>query len=396
MNTNNLLANLRLNTEIAPPYQVQNGDNLSGTSINSLKCILNRMDLSYAIEVVPWKRAQHHLENGTVDAYFTSMSSSKIDKYGILSAPIAIEKWYMYFKNKKLSENESFFKNKKSIKFGVIRGSTQALWLSENGYYIFQKVNKYEQLVKLLNIGRIDAYLADERIFGDKSVKYNLKSNHFFSKFHRYTPLGVYFSKDFLQSKPKFIDDFNKNITSCIEEIFILEHEERNVIRNIVTDIFSKMNVQLVFNEIKKQNKKHKSLNYSSIQNLDKQYRSELNSSDKPLINKILKNPLSLYLKKIKKEFKNISFEMFVSDNRGLIVAQNDVTSDYWQGDELKFINTFQRNQLIFIDEIKYDDSTKKFQVQVSFLIKDPISRDNLGVLTVGLNVEEVLKSNNN
>ncbi len=397
INTNIWAGNLILNTEISPPYQVKNGKSLSGTSVESIQCILEKIDIDYTIKLAPWKRAQHHLKIGKSDGYFTSMSFDKVNKYGVLSAPIALEKWYIYFKNKELRKKESFLKNTNSIKFGVIRGSSQSLWLKENGYYIFQIVNTYEQLIKLLNIGRIDAYLADEKTFRDESFIYNLKSNHFFSKFHRYTPLGVYFSKKFLETKAKFMADFNKNIDSCITQILILTAEEREVVYKIAKDtVFAKMGDKLVLNAITKQNKKHKFLSSASIINLDKQYKNELNSSNKPLINKILKNSLSLYLKKIKKESKEVIFEMFVSDNKGLIVAQSDVTSDYWQGDELKFINTFQQNESKFIDEIKYDISTKKFQVQVSFLIQDPISRKNIGVLTVGLNIEEVLKSNNN
>ncbi len=79
-------------------------------------------------------------------------------------------------------------------------------------------------------------------------------------------------------------------------------------------------------------------------------------------------------------------------DNKGLNVGISDVTSDYWQGDEAKFKKTFEKSDY-FIDDIEYDDSTQKFQSQISLAIKDPGTKKDIGAITLGIDVEYVLSS---
>jgi hypothetical protein len=76
-------------------------------------------------------------------------------------------------------------------------------------------------------------------------------------------------------------------------------------------------------------------------------------------------------------------------DNKGLNVAQSDVTSDYWQGDEAKWKKSFLAGpDGLFIDEVEFDESTQTYQAQVSVSIADPDSGEAIGAITVGVNVE--------
>ena len=76
-------------------------------------------------------------------------------------------------------------------------------------------------------------------------------------------------------------------------------------------------------------------------------------------------------------------------DNKGLNVGQSDVTSDYWQGDEAKWKKTFLVGpDAVFIDKVEEDESTQQFQSQVSLSIVDPTTKNVIGAVTIGIDVE--------
>ncbi len=146
-----------------------------------------------------------------------------------------------------------------------------------------------------------------------------------------------------------------------------------------------------VVDAIKAQNQENAALDQGQIDKLDKQWRAEVDASDRPLINKVLKNALSQYLAAKKDAAGGAITEMFVMDNKGLNVGQSDVTSDYWQGDEAKWKKTYKVGaDTIFVDDIEKDESTQELQAQVSVSIKDPASGQVIGAITVGVNVEQL------
>jgi hypothetical protein len=68
-----------------------------------------------------------------------------------------------------------------------------------------------------------------------------------------------------------------------------------------------------------------------------------------------------------------------------------DMTSDYWQGDEDKYLQVYNKTpSVIFFDQIKYDASSHRFQVQVSSQIVDKAQKP-LGVVTLGIDVDKAL-----
>jgi hypothetical protein len=81
--------------------------------------------------------------------------------------------------------------------------------------------------------------------------------------------------------------------------------------------------------------------------------------------------------------------EIIVMDRLGANVAITEKTSDYWQGDEPKFSASFKDAGLVFIDRMKFDDSTQTYSVQVSVPVRDPAGT-LLGVLCCGLDLEHL------
>lgn len=84
---------------------------------------------------------------------------------------------------------------------------------------------------------------------------------------------------------------------------------------------------------------------------------------------------------------RSVSFnEAFLTDVQGANVAAYPATSDYWQGDEDKWIESYRGgDSRIFIGPLELDDSTQTYAVQISAPVLD---RDrSIGILVVGVTI---------
>ncbi len=145
----------------------------------------------------------------------------------------------------------------------------------------------------------------------------------------------------------------------------------------------------VIINAVKAQNAKNASLGQAEIDKLDKKWRAEVGAGSKPMIDEVLSNALSGFLKNQQAASNGLYTEIFVMDNKGLNVGQSEVTSDYWQGDEAKWKKTFLAGtNAVHIGKVKKDESTQKFQSQLSLPIVD--GGKNIGAITIGISVDEL------
>lgn len=146
-----------------------------------------------------------------------------------------------------------------------------------------------------------------------------------------------------------------------------------------------------VIGALMQQNAANGSLAQAEIDKLDKQWRSEVEGQDKSLINQVLANDLSNYLKKVSDQAGGLYTEIFVMDSKGLNAGQSAVTSDYWQGDEDKWTKTYAAGpDAVFVDEVEKDESTQMLQSQVSFTVVDPATKQVIGAITFGVNLDQL------
>jgi hypothetical protein len=147
----------------------------------------------------------------------------------------------------------------------------------------------------------------------------------------------------------------------------------------------------VVIGALTQQNAANGSLAQAEIDKLDKQWRSEVEGQDKSLINQVLANDLSNYLKKVSDQAGGLYTEIFVMDSKGLNAGQSAVTSDYWQGDEDKWTKTYAAGpDAVFVDEVEKDESTQMLQSQVSFTVVDPATKQVIGAITFGVNLDQL------
>ena len=145
----------------------------------------------------------------------------------------------------------------------------------------------------------------------------------------------------------------------------------------------------IIIDAIKAQNAKTAGYSQAQISALDKTWRAEVGQSDMPTVSAVLNNAASDFLRKQVGASHGVLSEAFLMDERGLNVAVSSPTSDYWQGDEAKFTNSFGKGaSAVDIGEVEFDDSTQIYQAQLSTTIVDPESHAPIGAITVGLNIE--------
>lgn len=137
------------------------------------------------------------------------------------------------------------------------------------------------------------------------------------------------------------------------------------------------------------QNTAHATLTEADILKLDEAWQTGFaGHGDRRQIDQVLDNTVSRFLKEKKAESRGVITEVFVMDNRGLIVGASAASSDYWQGDEDKFRKTFGANAgAMFIDSVEKDDSSQTLQSQASLAISDDSGKP-IGAITVGIDLE--------
>jgi hypothetical protein len=142
-------------------------------------------------------------------------------------------------------------------------------------------------------------------------------------------------------------------------------------------------NDPIIVRAVKAENAKGKTL--AQIQELDKKWMATPGITD--YMKALMENECGKYLRKIQASAPYYA-EIFVMDNLGANVAMSDKTSDYWQGDEAKFIKSYSGGKgAVFVDEVKFDNSTQAYLVQVSVPVKD--GNKVIGAITFGINVDK-------
>jgi hypothetical protein len=148
----------------------------------------------------------------------------------------------------------------------------------------------------------------------------------------------------------------------------------------------------VIIQAVAAQNARTADLPQSEIDALDAAWRSEVNAASRPTISPVLQSAASDFLRARVAESGGMITEVFAVDARGLNVASSGVTSDYWQGDEAKFSQTFPNGpDAVHFGEIEFDESSQTYQGQISFTLTDPATGEPVGAMTVGVNAEALM-----
>ncbi len=140
----------------------------------------------------------------------------------------------------------------------------------------------------------------------------------------------------------------------------------------------------VIVEAVKVENAKGKTLD--QIKELDKKWQQAAGVVD--YMQALMNNPCGKRLKEIQKSAPYYA-ELFVMDKLGANVCMSDKTSDYWQGDEPKFSESYKDGKgAVHIGEVKFDDSVQAYIVQVSV----PVTEGGavIGAMTIGIDVDKL------
>ena len=140
----------------------------------------------------------------------------------------------------------------------------------------------------------------------------------------------------------------------------------------------------LIVKAVKAENAKGKTLN--QIQEMDKKWKAHAGIAD--YMQAMMDSECGKHLRNVQNSAPYYA-EIFVMDNQGANIAMTNKTSDYWQGDEAKFKKSYKGGTgSVFVDEVKFDDSTQAYLVQVSVAVKD--GDKVIGAITFGIDVDKI------
>ena len=133
---------------------------------------------------------------------------------------------------------------------------------------------------------------------------------------------------------------------------------------------------------VKEQNVKGMSLD--SIKAADKKWRDTSGVDD--FMKSLMGNAAAQEMAKLEKS-EPFYAELFLMDNQGANVAMTNKTSDYWQGDEAKFTESFKGSAgAVHMGKVKFDESAQAYLVQVSVPVVD--AGKAIGAITIGVNID--------
>lgn len=149
---------------------------------------------------------------------------------------------------------------------------------------------------------------------------------------------------------------------------------------------------QVLVDAIAAQNARTASYDQARIDTLDLAWRDEVGSSETPTVTPVMENAAADFLRSRVDVSGGQITEVFIMDAQGLNVAASALTSDMWQGDEAKFTKTFSAGpDAVHFSEVELDDSTQRYQGQISLTITDPATGAPIGAMTVGVDAEALM-----
>lgn len=148
----------------------------------------------------------------------------------------------------------------------------------------------------------------------------------------------------------------------------------------------------VLLNALRTQNAMSQTYSQDDIDALDQAWRAEVGAGSSPTIDPVMTNAAANFLRQRVEASGGQITEIILMDATGLNAAVSHVTSDMWQGDEAKYQETYAMGPSgVHFSEIEKDESTGRYQGQISFTVTDPATGDVLGAMTVGVDAESLL-----
>ena len=143
---------------------------------------------------------------------------------------------------------------------------------------------------------------------------------------------------------------------------------------------------------IASQNSQTQGFDQAAIDAMDTRWRAEVGTPDSAFTDQVLNNSAADFLREQVEKSGGRITEVFIMDAQGLNVAASSPTSDMWQGDEAKFQMTYSvGTDASHFGAVELDESSRRYQAQISLTIVDPDTGAAIGAMTVGIDAEALM-----
>lgn len=378
---------LRLATFDSPPLQMAPDDGnrpITGTATATVRCVLDKMGVNADINLAPPRRGQLQLRRNQVDGVFSMDTTVPLEPAAWPSAPIALEKWHFV-------SREPFHTIDAPL-IGVVRGSNEANWLSQRNRYRTVRVSSHAQLLPLLTHERVDAILEDIQVFryrADNGDSASTTIDQLRTSFVRYAPLHLYASSALLERNPGFLNRFNRQIPQCTGSSTMLDDDESKRIRDQARKLFASLEASVAPAEAATRLPPYQA--FRAMITADQLWKANMPRNTPVLAKRLAGRRHSRLLEQWQEPRATLVNEAFITDWQGAIAAASQPTSDFWQGDEAKFRALLGTTpDTIVMEPLRYDASTRRFQVMVSRQVRNQHGQF-AGVVVLGVDVEAAL-----
>lgn len=161
---------------------------------------------------------------------------------------------------------------------------------------------------------------------------------------------------------------------------------KENALAYVLAQVVNLESEASIWAALAKSNYRNMNLDAGEIHAQDDMWRAEIGTSNPKLIGLISATAASAHLRALADGSRGRITEIIVMDATGFNAAISNVTSDYWQGDEAKFLETFPKGAwAIHQGEIEFDKSANTYQRQISVTLVDPVMRTPVGAVTFGI-----------
>ncbi|MEH6577999.1 MAG: transporter substrate-binding domain-containing protein [Amphritea sp.] len=207
---------LKLATQLWPPYQTLEEGKMGGVALERVQCSLRRLGQPYELHMMRWDKAQLLVETNKMHGFFSGSNNSSRSRYSQSSDPVITEalSWFVTPGVRLDFEEES---SKYQARYGAKFNTSKWLFLKKNGYNVVKKPRDADALLQMLWQGDVDVALEYELVFEHSMKKLGIPTDYFRRIPYRQQDLSVHFSKEFLKQYPSFLAAFNQALERCIK-----------------------------------------------------------------------------------------------------------------------------------------------------------------------------------
>lgn len=206
---------LRLATQNLPPYQLIDGQTMTGLAVERVKCALDAINVPYEFYMTAWSDAQLGTETGRFDGFFVGSANRSRARYAVASAPVISEDlaWYMSL-SASLDPNDP--EDALSARYSAKFATSKWQFLMRNGYNVVMRPRDAESLLNMLVAGDIDVALEYELIFAHAMAERGLTEEQFLKIPFQRQDMSVHFSQQYIEANPLFLSKFDERMQSCM------------------------------------------------------------------------------------------------------------------------------------------------------------------------------------